>query len=60
MREYTRKHVAKVKSSTGCSFGLIFSTVFALIALYPLLAGGALRLWSLIIAGVFLLLCVLL
>jgi hypothetical protein len=56
MHEHTQKHVAEVKGSTDRAFGLVFSTVFALIAFYPLLAGGAIRLWSLVVAGIFLLL----
>ena len=56
MHEHTQKHVAEVKGSTDRTFGLVFSTVFALIAFYPLLAGGAIRLWSLIVAGIFLML----
>lgn len=35
------------------AFGLVFSVVFALIALYPLFAGGAIRLWAAGIAGLF-------
>ena len=36
------------------AFGLVFGVVFALIALYPLLAGASIRLWSAGIAGLFL------
>jgi len=56
MHEHTQKHFPEVKGSTDSAFGLVFSVVFALIAFYPLLAGGAIRLWSLIVAGIFLLL----
>lgn len=36
------------------AFGLVFGVVFALIAFYPLLADGSIRLWSAGIAGLFL------
>ena len=58
MHEHTQKHVAENKSSSDRAFGLVFSTVFAIVALYPVLAGGVIRLWSLIVAGIFLLLAV--
>jgi hypothetical protein len=35
------------------SFGLLFCFVFALIGVFPLLAGGGLRLWSLVASGLF-------
>ncbi len=56
MHEHTPKHVAVMKGSTNRSFGLVFSTIFALIAFYPLLDSGTIHLFSLIIAGAFLLL----
>ncbi|MAF95600.1 MAG: hypothetical protein CMM60_07585 [Rhodospirillaceae bacterium] len=34
-------------------FGIVFAFVFAVIGLWPLLDGGAIRLWALIAAGVF-------
>jgi hypothetical protein len=56
MHEHTQKHVAEIKGSSDRAFGLVFAVVFAIIACYPLLASGAIRLWSLIVSGVFLLL----
>ena len=38
------------------SFGLVFFVVFLIIALWPLLNGDSIRLWSAIIASVFLIL----
>lgn len=35
------------------SFGLLFAFVFAVIALYPLIDGGAVRLWSIALAAAF-------
>ncbi len=58
MHEDTQNHIAENKGSSDRTFGVIFSIVFALIAFYPLLAGGAIRLWSLVVAGIFLLLAV--
>lgn len=56
MHEHTQKHVTEIKGSSDRAFGLVFSAVFAIIAFYPLLNGGALRRWPLAIAGIFLLL----
>ena len=56
MHEHTRRHTPQIQSSSDRAFGLVFSTVFAIIAIYPLLGGGAIRIWFLIVAGIFLLL----
>ena len=56
MHEHSQKHIIEVKGSSDRSFGLVFSVVFAIIALYPLLGSGTIRSWSLIVAGIFLLL----
>lgn len=42
-----------VRSGSDRSFGIVFAVVFSLIALYPLLHGGSVRLWALTIAAVF-------
>jgi hypothetical protein len=44
----------EVKSSSDRTFGLVFVVLFLVIALWPLLDGGPPRIWSLIVAGVFL------
>lgn len=54
--DYARQD--EVKPGSERSFGLVFATVFAVIALWPLLDGGAARLWSLAVAGGFLLVAV--
>ena len=56
MHEHSQKHITKVKGSSDRVFGLVFSTVFAVIAVYPLLRSESIRSWSLIVAGIFLLL----
>jgi hypothetical protein len=56
MHEHTPRLTSEIRCSTERAFGLVFCTVFTLIAFYPLLAGGEIRLWSLIGAGIFLLL----
>ena len=43
-----------VKIGSNRSFGIVFFIVFLLIALYPLLKGNDLRIWSLIISFIFL------
>ena len=42
-----------VAGSSDRSFGLVFAVVFALIGAFPLIYGGSPRIWSLAIAGVF-------
>jgi hypothetical protein len=56
MHEYTQKYFAETKGSSDRAFGLVISTAFSVIALYPLLRGGSLRVWSLLVAGSFLVL----
>ena len=43
-----------IKISSNRSFGIVFFIVFLLIALYPLLKGNDLRIWSLLISFIFL------
>ncbi len=43
-----------VKISSNRSFGIVFFIVFLLIALYPLIYGGEIRIWSAIISLIFL------
>ena len=43
-----------IKVSSNRSFGIVFFIVFLLIALYPLLKGNDLRIWSLVISFIFL------
>ena len=45
-----------IKISSNKSFGIVFAVVFSLIALWPLLKGNEIRLWSLIISLIFLIL----
>ena len=45
-----------VKIGTNRSFGIVFFAVFLIIAIYPLINSGELRLWSLIISIIFLVL----
>ncbi|MGY8937498.1 MAG: SxtJ family membrane protein [Alphaproteobacteria bacterium] len=42
-----------VKSGSERSFGLVFATVFCIVALFPLLNDGAVRLWALPVASIF-------
>ena len=43
-----------IKIGSNRSFGIVFSIVFLLIAIYPLINSEGLRVWSLIIAIIFL------
>ena len=46
----------KIKISSNRSFGLVFFVVFLIIALWPLLNSGQIRIWSLCISLLFLIL----
>tara|TARA_A100001015_G_C14894869_1_gene673976 strand:+ start:346 stop:732 length:387 start_codon:yes stop_codon:yes gene_type:complete len=43
-----------IKLPTNKNFGIVFSIVFLIIALFPLINSESLRIWSLIISAVFL------
>ena len=45
-----------IKIGSNRSFGIVFFVVFLIIAIYPLINGNDLRLWSLIISIIFLIL----
>ena len=45
-----------IKISSNRSFGIVFFTVFLLIALYPLIHSEEIRFWSIIISLIFLVL----
>ena len=47
--DFTRSQ--EVKTSSNRAFGWVFTIVFLIIALWPLVFGGALRWWSLIVSG---------
>ena len=49
----------KIKIGSNKSFGIVFFTVFLIIAIWPLLNGNEIRYWSLIISIVFLILGIL-
>ena len=51
----TQDH-STIEAGSSKSFGIVFATVFAIIGLYPLFTGSSIRLWALLIGGVFLLL----
>jgi nitrate reductase NapE component len=43
-----------VEVGSNRSFGIVFFAVFLVIGLFPLISGSGVRLWSLVIAGIFL------
>lgn len=49
--DYTRQEDVKVGSERA--FGFVFAAVFAIIALWPLLGGGAPRWWSVAVSALF-------
>ena len=46
----------EIKIGSNKSFGIVFFVVFLLIAIYPLINNGELRLWSFVITIIFLIL----
>ena len=40
--------------SLNKSFGIVFSAVFLIVALYPLINAGDFRMWALIVSAIFL------
>ena len=48
-----------IKIGSNRSFGIVFFVFFLLVAVYPLLKGGDLRVWSIILSFVFLILGIL-
>ena len=54
MNDYTPKYADEDRGDANRGFGLVFASVFLLIALYPLLGNGEIRFLSLSISGIFL------
>jgi hypothetical protein len=52
--DLSRGHVAEQSSPRG--FGFVFAAVFALIGLWPLAGGEAVRVWALVLTAAFLVL----
>ena len=50
--DLTRKQ--EVKAGSEWALGIVFAIVFLIVGLWPLMGDGAIRLWALIVAGVFL------
>ena len=48
-----------IKISSNRSFGIVFFIIFLIISLYPLIEGGELRVWSIVISIIFLILGIL-
>ena len=44
----------KIQISSNRSFGIVFCIIFLLIGFYPLIKGGSLSVWALIISSIFL------
>tara|TARA_B100001287_G_scaffold273091_1_gene275907 strand:+ start:186 stop:569 length:384 start_codon:yes stop_codon:yes gene_type:complete len=48
--------MSNIKIGSNRNFGVVFSIVFLLISLYPLLKSGDIRVWSLVVSIIFLIL----
>jgi hypothetical protein len=51
--DFSRTHAVKASSNRG--FGWVFTALFLIIGVWPMLSDGPLRRWSLIVSGIFLL-----
>ena len=51
----TTSHIA-IEQSSPKSFGIVFSIVFLIVALYPLITSEGLRIWALVVSIIFFLL----
>ncbi len=49
----TMKRDEEVKGSSDRAFGMVFTVVFVIVGLWPLMGGANPRIWALIVAGVF-------
>ena len=49
--DFSRTH--EVEASSNRSFGWVFTAVFLIIAVWPLVSGGTVRWWSLLVAAAF-------
>ncbi len=49
------KH-SDIKISSNKSFGIVFCVLFLIIAIFPILSGESIRIWSLVISVIFLIL----
>ena len=56
MHEHTPRHASQIQSSSDRFFGFVFAAVFLIIAFYPLLNAAGIRIWAVVISGLFLLL----
>lgn len=50
----TLEREEEIKGSSDRGFAIVFAVVFLIVALFPLLGDGGVRLWSLIVAAAFL------
>lgn len=60
MNEHQPRHLAQAANATDRSFGIVFTIFFAIVGVLPLLNAHSVRMWALIISGLFLLLTLLL
>lgn len=59
MHERIPKYIVEVPGSSDRSFGLVFAAVFVIVAFFPLISDGAVRVWALILSGTLILVAVL-
>ena len=56
MQEHKPRHSVSIEGPSERSFGVVFSVVFLIIAVQPMLSGQKVRLWSIVVASIFLIL----
>lgn len=54
MAHESLNRVEDIQGSSNRAFGFVFTTFFAIVAVLPWAFGGSLRIWALVVAGLFL------
>jgi len=52
------KNSINIKNKDNITFGILFFIFFLIVALYPLKAGGVIRVWSVVFSSVFLIITI--
>lgn len=59
MLEHSPHYLTKNQNSSDRSFGFVFAAVFLIIALFPVINAQGVKVWAIVVSGIFLLLATL-
>ena len=54
--QQTKENSSYINGSSDRSFGFVFTVVFLIVAIYPLVSGKPIRLWAMVLAGTLIIL----